>query len=1094
SQDDVLFGMDDGFPCGSPDPIGFNDPYGHQPDHLGDDMSGMFVDNSLTDVPMDDYQPFPSAEMQNDSRDFQTLQPPVSSGYDLDMGHSQSSMGGMYSNGGTTESMLYEQTTTISNGDHHMMGGGEEHYGMPGTSFGSYQPSPMADQQQPQHSSPSVSRQQSRPASRTPAQKGGGGLVQHISTPSTSSNFSNSPAPLPVKTVQTKKRESHITKLNGSRKKNAQGANSVGAVLTKANKMAATTPAASSGGSLRLSAEDSAQVAKLCAEIETLQAQDNPHARARMQDLERQRAAIFMNALTSQVPTVAVKSTPSQPQQQARQRTAPKKQPPPSSDAYTPQCATVYMQDDGYAAVPGTSHGGYTMTPSAPPPMQQRYKVSGPPPQQPPRGGMGGAPPPHAPPPPQAIYLQQGQPPPQMVQMTSSPMVSTMTSTPTPSAPPAPTMMMGGGRRTGGGARSMMVRGPPQQQQLPVQQLQPPHPALQHVPPGTTVRAALKGGLQHLQQQHHSNNNNHQQLLQQQQQGQSHHLHPQQQPHQQHRASPMPSTSQQQPQPQPLLQLSLPVHQQQMQQPMRIDDTPFRPNPQLTQRRIEDKKLGRQRKLQTAFDIMSQQLLQPETELPFAGVDDVFRRLMPYHLLFEHDMDSQLEQEFDLQFMRSMVDADEKKKRLTERMRRIALTEAISKKDEECNLLLFLDAEYERNRLEEEQRMEIESPGSVNPIARATALALDRVRTPSTLPPKLKLLELEKHKPDGLVPLHQSFYEYHPFVERRCLPTPPPPGPLHGLEESEVEDDTEDEECAAAAAGAAGPSGTSGPSSAFIPPSAIKRSASTEDDDASPEMGCPIDDPPKPTVPHHHHRPTVCHKPVPDPSRVIKQEIASPQRPRPPAAAAAGKVQPVQRQIKQEVASPARNSSSRVTVARTNTVSRHEMPEASDPVPQEMRNRMMDNKTMQEDRRKKDAERERRAAEKREEERRKKEDERKEREKRRKEVEDEEKRKKDEEEREKRRKEEEERKKKEEREKREREEAEKKPIKLEEEHKPLKLKIKIGTTIAITPAAPPDVKKEEEEDEEEENRERKSKKKRKKEKRRGEEDEEEERE
>ncbi|GMR49192.1 hypothetical protein PMAYCL1PPCAC_19387, partial [Pristionchus mayeri] len=721
---------------------------------------------------------------------------------------------------------------------------------------------------------------------------------------------------------------------------------------------------------------------------------------------------------------------------------------PPSSPGYTPQCGTMYTPTghDGYSAVPGPSHGGYMPTPTGPQSMHQRgtmYKVtSAGPPHAGPRGingvaagaeGMGGAPP---------LFLQQqqhGQPPPQMV------ISSSTTATSTPSS----TMTMG--RRGGGaGSRTMMVRGGlPQslQQPLPVQQLQQPpmqqHPGLAQHPPGTTVRAALKqGGLQHLQQL------NHHQQQPQLQQGPMQHAQLQQ-----HRSSPMPSTSTAH-QPQPLLQLSLPVQQQP--QPIRMDD-PFRQNPQVVARRIEEKRQGRKQKLQNAFEVMSQALLNPETEKPFTGVDDVFRRLIPYHLLYEHDLDPQLEEEFDLQFMRAMVEADEGKRRITERMRKIAIDEAIARKDEERNLLLFLDAEYEKQRLEEEKKISKENPDALQPIARATALALSAA-TPLLPPPSDRLKELKK--PEDLSTF--TLYEYHPFVERRRIPTPPPVGKFHGLEESEVEDETEDE-----GQDSAGPSSSSAP----IPASAIKRSPSS-DDEASPEMGWPADDlpqkaPPPSTVSHLHRPATVpSHHPLTMPDRKVKLEVASP-RP----AAAAGKVQPTQ-PIKQEVASPARTKH---TVSSRATVPKYEMPEAI-PVPLAKRNRMMEDRMKEEERRKKVEERERKEAE----ERRRKEDERKERERRKKEEErlraEENKR------------EEEERRVKEEKERREREEMEKRRKEEEGERKviaPIKLKIKM--------AVREEEKKEEEAEKRgQEEKERKSKKKRKKEKReRGENDEEE---
>ncbi|GMR49193.1 hypothetical protein PMAYCL1PPCAC_19388, partial [Pristionchus mayeri] len=270
-------------------------------DGLDDEMVGIPYDNSLV-VPMDDSFEYPPNGTQGDSRDFQILQPPVSAAYDMDLGHSQSSMGmGGYSNGATNEALLYEQSATISNGDHHMMGVSEEHYGgMPSTSFGGYQPSPMTEHQP----SPSVSRGHSRPSSRSTAPKGGGGgaIAQHLNAPS-SSSYANSPTPS-AKPTPTKKANA-ARPANGSRTKKArtrilptEGANTVGAVLSKANKLAANPPAATN--TLQLSAEDTQKVAMLSMEIAKLEKDPSLHAKTRVDELTKQRAQIFVLALTAQ--------------------------------------------------------------------------------------------------------------------------------------------------------------------------------------------------------------------------------------------------------------------------------------------------------------------------------------------------------------------------------------------------------------------------------------------------------------------------------------------------------------------------------------------------------------------------------------------------------------------------------------------------------------------------------------------------------------------------------------------------------------------------------------------------------------------------
>ncbi|GMT25964.1 hypothetical protein PFISCL1PPCAC_17261, partial [Pristionchus fissidentatus] len=974
SQDDVLFGLGgpdpmevgDAYVCGSPlggDP-GFHDHFRNDMvDHGSPNMHGLsdipYHDNSLA-VPMDDYQSYPN-DLQGDSRDFQTLQPPVA--YDMDMGnHSQSSMGmvggGGYSNGGTTEGMMYEQTTMLTNGDHSMMGG-EDHYGMmemkPSTSFGSYQQSPLPEH----HGSPSVvvsqssasasSRKQSRPNSRmSMSQKGGaggggggGGLAHHLNTPSTSNNYSNSPV-LPVKTIPVSSsgggggssKKAPNRQQNG-RKSKTQGANSVGAVLTKVHKLAAT-PAAGGAGMLRFSIEETKRVAELSSEIERLQS-DRLHDNSVMiKNLEDQRAAIFYNALSSSglpTPTVA-------PPVQQRPKTSHKKQiVAPSSPAYTPQCGTTYTPHDSYGGGPGTS---YNATPAAPPPMQrQMYKVATTVASAAPVGG-----------PPMFVQQQQGGPLQpqqqpnhhgmQQLQQVQQPQMMTAPSTPQ------------GTRKAAGGGRGMMMRPTSNSAQ------QQPHPsisaALQQHPPGTTVRAALKqSALQHVQQHNMQQLQQQQPPMQQMQPQQQLHNHQQQlqqgqQQHQQHHMVPSTSAG-----PQPLLQLSLPVQQlqqqphHQQQHQMRMDEGPTRLTAAQTARKMEERLQSRKRRMTNTFEVMSAQLLQPETELPFAGIDDIFRRLMPYHLLYEHDLDPQLEEEFDLQYLRAMVDADERKRRLISRMQRIAINEAVARKDEELNLLLFLDANYEKSSLEEERKMAKEEPDALISRARATALSLAATTLP---PPSTRLAALKR--PEG--PAHSSLYESHPFVERRRIPTPPPLGVFHGLEESEVEDETEeDEEESSDAAAAAAPSGSA--SSAAPAASAAKKAAPESDDDeqASPEMGVPEERPTPPTRP----APAAA---VPTISRPLPTTVPS-NRPRPsPSKVHLAAASPARApRVPPMVAVPTRPSGSKGVEAP-----------AAHPPPLAVRNRMMEDRLKEEERRKKVEEREERAAE----ERKKKEEER----------------------------------------------------------------------------------------------------------------------
>ncbi|CAJ0601690.1 unnamed protein product [Cylicocyclus nassatus] len=194
-----------------------------------------------------------------------------------------------------------------------------------------------------------------------------------------------------------------------------------------------------------------------------------------------------------------------------------------------------------------------------------------------------------------------------------------------------------------------------------------------------------------------------------------------------------------------------------------------RPTPAQTAKRIEEKRAARLSRLRTYFDDLHGTLANPDTETPFTDLRDVLQRLLPYHAYGEPNINDEHLEQFDSNYLRAQINSNEQRNRLEKRLRNVFYKEALrtSEKEEE-NLLLYLDGEYEKRKLEEEK--EYVKQGGLEAFVRDSAIVAalrdtDRDKIEKPKPPPSSL------KPSCSKSVMQQ-YEYHPFDEVQ-LPVSP---------------------------------------------------------------------------------------------------------------------------------------------------------------------------------------------------------------------------------------------------------------------------------------------------------------------------------
>uniref|UniRef100_A0A7I4YR81 GLTSCR1 domain-containing protein n=1 Tax=Haemonchus contortus TaxID=6289 RepID=A0A7I4YR81_HAECO len=194
-----------------------------------------------------------------------------------------------------------------------------------------------------------------------------------------------------------------------------------------------------------------------------------------------------------------------------------------------------------------------------------------------------------------------------------------------------------------------------------------------------------------------------------------------------------------------------------------------RASPAQAAKRLEEKRASRLSRLRNYFDSLHATLANPDTETPFTDLRDVMQRLLPYHAYGEPNFSEEHLEQFDTNYMRTNINLHEQRKRLEKRLRKVFYDEALNGTEaEERNLLLFLDGEYTKRKLEEEK--EFVKQGNIEAFVRDSAIIAalrgtdyEAVEKPKPATPSMK--------PSSSKSIMQQ-YEYHTFDETPRVVSP----------------------------------------------------------------------------------------------------------------------------------------------------------------------------------------------------------------------------------------------------------------------------------------------------------------------------------
>uniref|UniRef100_A0A158PCL0 GLTSCR1 domain-containing protein n=1 Tax=Angiostrongylus cantonensis TaxID=6313 RepID=A0A158PCL0_ANGCA len=185
-----------------------------------------------------------------------------------------------------------------------------------------------------------------------------------------------------------------------------------------------------------------------------------------------------------------------------------------------------------------------------------------------------------------------------------------------------------------------------------------------------------------------------------------------------------------------------------------------RSSPAQTAKRLEEKRASRLSRLRNYFDSLHETLSNPDTESPFSDLRDVLQRLLPYHTYGEPNFSEEYLEQFDSNYLRTTINLMEQRKRLEKRLRKVFYDDALHGTEvEERNLLLYLDGEYERRKLEEER--EFVKQGNVEAFVHDSPIVA--ALRESNREPVEKSGQMTSSKSSSRSVMQQ--YEYHPFEE-----------------------------------------------------------------------------------------------------------------------------------------------------------------------------------------------------------------------------------------------------------------------------------------------------------------------------------------
>ncbi|VDM51826.1 unnamed protein product [Angiostrongylus costaricensis] len=186
-----------------------------------------------------------------------------------------------------------------------------------------------------------------------------------------------------------------------------------------------------------------------------------------------------------------------------------------------------------------------------------------------------------------------------------------------------------------------------------------------------------------------------------------------------------------------------------------------RSSPAQTAKRLEEKRASRLSRLRNYFDSLHETLSNPDTESPFSDLRDVLQRLLPYHTYGEPNFSEEYLEQFDSNYLRTTINLMEQRKRLEKRLRKVFYDDALHGTEvEERNLLLYLDGEYERRKLEEER--EFVKQGNVEAFVHDSPIVA-ALRDSNREPVEKSGQVTSSSKSASRSVIQQ--YEYHPFEE-----------------------------------------------------------------------------------------------------------------------------------------------------------------------------------------------------------------------------------------------------------------------------------------------------------------------------------------
>ncbi|EGT37660.1 hypothetical protein CAEBREN_13309 [Caenorhabditis brenneri] len=211
--------------------------------------------------------------------------------------------------------------------------------------------------------------------------------------------------------------------------------------------------------------------------------------------------------------------------------------------------------------------------------------------------------------------------------------------------------------------------------------------------------------------------------------------------------------------------------------------------------KLEEKRLIRAEKVK---NLMTGQLSQLENGIdltPFRGKLDILERMLPFHHL---SVGEEPVSNFDSTYDKVMSNAITHANELGSRIRNILLRDTMRKSTEwEENMLLFLETESERRKLEEDRQLATQDLQSFlqnsDVIQNVQNGRLDLEQSKQAVPPMPDHLKDSNLKPDELSTVYKE-YEFDSYDENRPRGSPFAYEELESESEFEEEHDEENEE------------------------------------------------------------------------------------------------------------------------------------------------------------------------------------------------------------------------------------------------------------------------------------------------------------